>query len=383
MENEYLIESLRQLRHTLGEQQVIFVHLVYLPFLEASQELKTRPAQSSVKDLRARGIEPDLLIVRSERPIEKAMLQKLSLMTGVEENCVISSPTVKSIYQVPLNYQSFALGNILLGKLNLPQRPFNLSRRSDLLTHIEQSKTSKKIAIVGKYTALEDAYYSLNEALKVAGYRKDIKVQLSFIDTEKIEKNADKLEELFASYAGMVIPSGAGGAGKEGFLLAIRYARTHQLPCLAVGLGAQMMTIEFAKNVLGYHDAASEEDTNETKHPVVYAPPHQPQLHFKEGTLRVGAYDCILDPNSLAFRLYKKEKITERHHHHYEINPAYRTVFAEQGLQVSGTSPDGSLIEMIEIKGHPFMIGTLAHPEFTARPLSPHPLFLGFIEALL
>jgi CTP synthase len=189
MENEYLIESVRQLRHELGEQNVIFVHLVYVPFLGASQELKTRPAQFSVKDLRARGIEPDVLVVRADKPIEKKVLHKLSLMTGVEENCVIPSPTVKSIYQVPVNYQGYALGNILLQKLNLAQKPFDMSKWNILMQHIEQATVVKKIAMVGKYCTLEDAYYSLNEGLKVAGYRNDIKIQLSFVDAEKIEKD--------------------------------------------------------------------------------------------------------------------------------------------------------------------------------------------------
>jgi CTP synthase len=206
MENEYLIESVRQLRHKLGEENVLFVHLVYLPFLDASLELKTRPAQSSVKDLRARGIEPDVLVVRADKPIDKQMLQKLALMTGVEENCVIPSPTAKSIYQVPTDYQSHALGNILLGKLRLPQKPFNLSKRETLLQHINNAKTTKKIAMIGKYTALEDAYYSLNEGLKVAGYRNDVKIQISFIDAEKIEKQSENIEEILEGYDGIVIP---------------------------------------------------------------------------------------------------------------------------------------------------------------------------------
>lgn len=189
VENEYLIESVRQLRHELGEQNVIFVHLVYVPFLGASQELKTKPAQNSVRDLRARGIEPDILVVRADKPIDTHVLHKLSLMTGVEENCVIPSATVKSIYQVPVNYQTHALGNILLQKLNLPQKPFDMSKWSTLVQHIDQATTVKKIAMVGKYCALEDAYYSLNEGLKVAGYRNNIKIQLSFVDAEKLEKD--------------------------------------------------------------------------------------------------------------------------------------------------------------------------------------------------
>lgn len=187
MESEYLIESVRQLRHELGTNNVLFVHLVYLPYLGASGELKTKPAQNSVRDLRARGIEPDILVVRADKPIEKNLIHKLSLMTGIEENCVIPSPTVKSIYQVPVNYQGYALGNILLQKLNLAQKPFNMSKREGLVQHIDNSTTVKKIAMVGKYCALEDAYYSLNEGLKVAGYRNDVKIQLSFVDAEKLE----------------------------------------------------------------------------------------------------------------------------------------------------------------------------------------------------
>jgi CTP synthase len=188
MENEYLIESVRQLRHELGADSVLFVHLVYLPYLGASQELKTKPAQNSVRDLRARGIEPDILVVRADQPINQKLISKLSLMTGIEENCVIPSTTVRSIYQVPVNYQGRALGNILLQKLNLPQKPFNMSKREGLVHHIENSTAVKKIALVGKYCALEDAYYSLNEGLKVAGYWNDIKIQLSFVDAEKLEK---------------------------------------------------------------------------------------------------------------------------------------------------------------------------------------------------
>jgi CTP synthase len=189
MENEYLIESVRQLRHELGKENVIFIHLVYVPFLGASQELKTKPAQNSVRDLMARGIEPDILVVRADKPIETSVLHKLSLMTGIEENCIIPSPTVTSIYQVPVNYQTRALGNILLQKLNLAQKPFDMSKWNTLLQHIDQATTVKKIAMVGKYCALEDAYYSLNEGLKVAGYWNDIKIQLSFVDAERLEKN--------------------------------------------------------------------------------------------------------------------------------------------------------------------------------------------------
>lgn len=380
MENEYLIESIRQLHHKYGSENIIFVHLVYLPYLWASQELKTKPAQNSVRDLRARGIEPDFLIIRSDFKIDKKLVSKLSLMTGVEEECVIPSATVKSIYQVPTNYQAHSLGNIILEKLDLPQKQSNLSKRENLVNHIEISKSTKKIAMVWKYTALEDAYYSLNEWLKVAGYRQDTKIQISFIDSEKITK--ENVNQTLSDYDAIVIPGGFGTRGIEWMILATKYARENKIPFLGICLGSQIMAIEFARNVLNLPDANSEEFTPDGKNNVIHLMENQKWIYKKWWTMRLWSYECKLDPSSLAFKLYWQSQITERHRHRYEFNNDFRKKFEESWFHISGTSPDGELVEVVELTDHPFMIATQAHPEFKSRPLVPHPLFVGLIKAI-
>ncbi|MDD2537349.1 MAG: CTP synthase [Candidatus Absconditabacteria bacterium] len=379
MENEYLIESVRQLRQELGAENVVFVHLVYVPYLGASKELKTKPAQNSVRDLRSRGIDPDILVVRADMPVEEDIIRKLSLMCGLPIQCVIPSATVKSIYEVPVNYQKHVLGNTLLQALHFPQTQIDLSKWEQLVDHIQNAKEVKKIAMVGKYVSLEDAYYSLNEGLKVAGYRKDIKIQIDFVSAEEIEKQGT---DMLLGYSGICVPGGFGTRGIEGMVMAAQFARENKIPYLGICLGSQIMAIEFARNVLGYPDATSEEFFPDAQHQVIHLMEHQKGIEKKGGTMRLGSYDCALTKGSLAEKVYGKLQIAERHRHRYEFNNAYRPEFEEKGFLISGTSLDGELAEVVEIKDHPYMIATQAHPELKSRPLHPHPLFVGFIEAM-
>lgn len=380
MENEYLIEAMRQLRHELGSENVIFVHLVYVPYLWASKELKTKPAQNSVRDLMSRGIDPDILVVRADMPIHENIITKLSAMCGLPEQCVVPSATVKSIYEVPINYHSYGVGERIIEKLQLPYSSFDLSVWKELLAHKASSIITKKIAMVGKYCALEDAYYSLNEGLKTAGYWNNINIEIEFIDATDIEQ---KGVSLLQEYDGICIPWWFGTRGIEGMILATQYAREQHIPFLWICLWSQIMAIEFARNILWYKDATSEEFDNEhtSSHHIIHIMEHQKNIADKWWTMRLGSYECIIDPNSLAYKVYNKKRVSERHRHRYEFNNIYREDFEKNGFHISGTSNDGSLVEIVEIRNHPYMIATQAHPELTSRPLHPHPLIMWFVSA--
>ena len=381
MENEYLIESLRQLRHELGSENVIFIHLVYLPYLWASKELKTKPAQNSVRDLMARGIDPDLLVLRADMPIDDHIIKKLSIMCWLPEQCVIPSTTVSSIYEVPVNYHHYGVGERIIEKLKLPNSKFDLSAWNTLLEYKQESTTTKKIAMVWKYCKLEDAYYSLNEWLKTAGYWNKTFIHIDFIDATDIEIEGTQLLE---SYDGICIPWGFGTRGIEGMILTTQYAREHNIPFLWICLGSQIMAIEYARNVLWYSDATSEEfDTaNQSTNHIVHIMNHQKTISDKWWTMRLGSYECILTPWSKAEQMYSNNTIQERHRHRYEFNNNYREEFEKNWFHISGTSSDGLLVEIVELSNHPYMIATQAHPELKSRPLNPHPLFIGFVHAL-
>ncbi len=404
MENEYILESARQLQHELGHEHVIFVHVALLPYLLASKELKTKPIQHSVRTLMSYGINPDFLIVRADTDIPEDMLEKIARSTGLKEDHVISAPTLDSIYRVPLAFNREAFWQKIANELHLPVVRPDLTKWELLLANIDSSTQMLKIGMVGKYVGLEDAYYSLNEGLKAAWFAHQKRVRLKFIEAEDIEREWTKLLE---GLDGICIPGGFGDRGTEGMIMTAEYTRVNKVPYLGICLGSQIMAIEFARNVLGIQDANSEEFNPEGKNNIIHIMEHQKWLTTKGGNMRLGAYPCVIRSGTLAEKVYRHSEsvkyslrskiehgsiiprenqtltVSERHRHRFEFNPAYRAQMEEQWFIVSATSPDGTLAEIVELRDHPYMIATQAHPELASRPTHPHPLFMGFIEAML
>jgi len=380
MENEYIVEAMRQLRQERGAENVVFVHLTYLPYLAATKELKTKPTQNSVKDLRMRGITPDFLITRADAPISEAILEKVAFFCGVPTSHVIPAPTVESIYQIPLDFAQRDVGKLILDQLGLSSDKIDMSAWQELYSNIQSSVKQLHIAMVGKYVELEDAYYSLNEWLKVAWLHQQRKVKLHFIEAEDIEKNGTAVLD---SMDAICVPGGFGERGIQGMVLAVQYAREHKVPYLWVCLGSQIMAIEFARNVLGIADANSQEFAPDGVNSVVHIMETQKSVVTKGGTMRLGTYPCVIKPNTLAHRVFWTDTIDERHRHRYEFNNAYREQMQAAWFVVSGTSPDGELAEIVELKDHPYMIGAQFHPELISRPLRPHPMFVGLVKAAI
>lgn len=391
MENESIVEAMRQLRHELGHDRVMFVHLTYIPYLLASKELKTKPTQNSVKDLRMRGIIPDMLICRADYDIPDEIMTKISYMTGVPHTHVIPAPTVDSIYRIPLDYAQREVSEHVLTHLWLPVLQPDMSKRSELYTHIHNATQVLRIAMVGKYVGLEDAYYSLNEGLKVAWFYHDRRVKLVFIEAEEL--TSENIHETLAWIDGICVPGGFGTRGIEGMILAAQYAREHQIPYLGICLGSQIMAIEFARNVLGLIDATSAEfdEAQTSSHHVIHIMESQKSITHKGGSMRLGSYDChvllwskVAQCYDLDTSAYRADGvIAERHRHRYEFNNKYRAAFEQAGFIISWTSPDGELVEMVELRDHPFMLATQAHPELKSRPTRPHPLFMGFVKGMI
>ncbi len=379
MENEYILESARQLQHDLGHENVIFVHVALLPYLGASKELKTKPIQHSVRTLMSYGLSPDFLIVRADAEIPEDTLMKIAHSTGLAPTHVIPAPTLDSIYRVPLAFDAYSFGQKIMAEFRLAEITPDMSKWQKLLSNIESSTDTLRVAMVGKYVGLEDAYYSLNEWLKCAGYAHEKKIKLEFIEAEDIEKEGVKILEWFD---GICIPGGFGTRGTEGMIMTAEYARTQKIPYLGICLGSQIMAIEFARNVLGITDASSEEFTPEWTHNIVHIMDHQKELTTKWGNMRLGSYDCIIHSGTLAEKTYATLQTSERHRHRFEFDPAYREDMEKNGFIVSATSPDGTLAEIVELRDHPYMIATQAHPELASRPFSPHPLFMGFVQAM-
>lgn len=376
MENEVLVEAMRQLRQEHGPENVVFVHLTYLPYLAATKELKTKPTQNSVKDLRSRWITPDFLITRADTSLDDEIIKKIAFFCGVEENHVIPAPTVDTIYQIPLDYASRDVGRLILDQMKVQEKSSSLDGRKILYKNIQASTHEIHIAMVGKYVELEDAYYSLNEWLKVAWFHLQKKVVLHFIPAEKVEKDISLLSWM----DGICIPGGFGDRGVEWMVAACRYARENKIPYLWICLGSHIMAIEFARYVLGIADANSEEFAPEGKENVVHVMEAQKWLTKKWWTMRLGSYPCTIALDSHAYGVYKSTNIYERHRHRYEFNNIYREQMKDAWFIVSGTSPDWLLAEIVEVKTHPFMIGVQFHPELISRPLRPHPLFVSFIR---
>lgn len=379
MENEYFLEAARQLRHELGEESVQFIHVALLPFLMASKELKTKPIQHSIRTLMSYGISPDFLIVRADTDIPEDMMDKIARASGIKRESVISAPTLDTIYRVPLAFHKEHFGEKILWNLDMKFTKLDMTEWDKLLKNIDSSFDMLTIAMVGKYVWLEDAYYSLNEWLKCAGFAQNKRVKIRFIEAEDIEKNGTSILEW---YHGICIPGGFGTRGTEGMIMTAEYARKNKIPYLWVCLGSQIMAIEFARNVLGIADASSEEFTPDGQNNIIHIMEHQKDLTTKWGNMRLGMYECVIKKGTLAEKVYGKASAHERHRHRFEFNPKYRDEMEKAGFIVSATSPDGSLAEVVELRDHPYMIATQAHPELISRPTHPHPLFMGFVRAM-
>jgi CTP synthase len=405
-EGFHFVEAARQMRLDQGRTNVLYVHVVFLPYLKASDEVKTKPAQNSVRDLRSIGIQPDIVIARTDHPVKEGIVQKLSLYTNVDKEAILPLPTVASVYEVPIIMEDNQLDKVIADRLNL-----KLSRRTDNMWHtlvdtIKKDKPSLTIALVGKYTTMLDTYASVIEALKAACWQSGCDLNLRWVDSEEIErvgnhkkKIPDPLKTYLAEVSGIVVPGGFGTRGIEGKIKAIQFAREKKIPYLGLCLGMQLAVVEFARNVAGIKQAISQELVDETgdgkdqvlaqqspgvgEEPacVIHIMENQKTIADKGGTMRLGGWDCVLDKDSSAYSAYGKREVRERHRHRYEFNNDFRDQLVDAGLRIAGTTPDNKLVEIIEVADHPWFVGVQYHAEFTSRPITGHPLFNDFIKA--
>lgn len=379
IESQPFLESIRQFQSEVGRQNAIIIQVTLIPYLKASGEMKTKPTQTSVKALQSMGIWPDILVLRSDYPVDEGMREKIALFCNVKKEHVLQNLDAPSLYEVPLMMEKENLAQAVCECLNIPCPEPDLTDWCSMIESLNGSDSEVNIAIVGKYIALHDAYLSVAEALKHGGIANKTTVNISWIDSETITRA--NVSEQLKDIDGIVVPGGFGQRGIEGKIAAIEYARKEKIPFLGICLGMQLAIVEYAKNVVGIQDAASIEFEPETGNPVIALMPEQEGVTNLGGTLRLGSYPCVLKDNTLAKRLYGKDTITERHRHRYEVNNDYRAVLSEYGLIFSGLSPDGRIAEMIELENHPYFIATQAHPEFKSRPNRSHPLFSGIVEA--
>ena len=375
------LEALRQMRSDVGRENTLYIHVTWLPYIGATSELKTKPTQHSVRELRSIGISPDMIVARSDYPIEDGLREKIALFCDVELRAVVPMITTPVLYEVPLLLEDNHVADYLLERLGLEAR-----RQPDwhewerLVAEVRRSKPVVNVALVGKYVELHDAYMSVREALKHAALALGIEVNINWVHSAELEKG--RCWEELEKADGIVVPGGFGSRGIEGKIQAARYAREHKIPYLGLCLGMQLMVIEFARQVLGSEDVNSTEFDRSTKVPVIDLMPDQRAIADMGGTMRLGLYPCQLQPGTRAAKAYHKALVHERHRHRFELNNAYREVLSQAGMSFSGLSPDGKLVEIAELVDHPFMVGTQFHPEFLSRPNRPHPLFVGFLDAV-
>ena len=376
------LEAIRQFRNDVGRQNVLYVHLSLLPRV-ATGELKTKPTQHSVRELRAIGIQPDVLIARADEPIDEDLREKIALFCDVKIDNVISEPNAWSIYAVPLMLEEAGLGRIVVDELGLTERATqpDLAEWRAIVDRIKNARIPLNIGLVGKYIELTDAYLSVAESVKHASWAAGCNVKIHWIDSERLERDRDV--EPLIGLDGIVVPGGFGYRGIEGKVQAVRFGRERKVPTLGLCMGMQCMVIELARTALGTEDANSTEFDAFTPHPVIDLLPEQRDIADKGGTMRLGSYPCVLETGSLAGRAYGQPIVLERHRHRYEFNNSYRELLAARGMKFTGLSPDGRLVEIVEIADHPFYLGTQFHPEFKSRPNRPHPLFANFIDAAL
>ena len=373
------LEAIRQIGLERPEHDVIFIHVTLLPYIFGSNELKSKPTQHSVKELKSIGIKQDILVCRAEQDINDSIRNKLALFCNVKKEDVIQNKTVQDLYEVPLMLEKEGLAYRVCEKLKLDNNPNN----SNWEKMIENIKTLKdyniSIAIVGKYIKLEDSYLSVVESIKHGGFANECKVNIEFVDCEEVNK--ENAKEKLGKYNGIIVPGGFGNRGIEGKIETIKYVRENKIPFLGICLGMQMAVVEFARNVLEYKDANSEEFNEETMHPVIHIMENQINIANKGGTMRLGAYPCYIKNGTLAEKIYNKNEISERHRHRFEYNNNYKEEMEKHGLICSGLSPDGNLVEIVELKNHPYFIAVQFHPEFQSRPDRPHPLFINLVKA--
>ena len=381
IESQPFLESIRQFQHEVGHENAILIHVTLIPYIKASGELKTKPTQSSVKDLQGMGIWPDIIVCRSEHPLDQGIKDKIALFCNVPSSHVLQNLDVEYLYEAPLAMEREHLAQVACECLNLPCPEPDLTDWCEMVHALRNPNKEVEIALVGKYTQLHDAYISVVEALKHGGIASHATVNIKWVDSELLnEGNAD---EILGNVQGILVPGGFGDRGIDGKITAIQYAREHNVPFLGLCLGMQLAIVEFARHICGYNDAHSIELNPSTTHPVIALMPDQNGVEDIGGTLRLGSYPCVLDKSSKAYALYGTETIHERHRHRYEVNNDYRSILTAKGMKLCGLSPDGRIVEMIELPDHPWFIATQAHPELKSRPNRPHPLFKGFVEAAI
>ena len=377
------LEAIRQVRKEVGKDDTLYIHVTLIPYIAAAGELKTKPTQHSVKELRSIGIQPDVIVCRTEHEISTDMREKIALFCDIDQEAVIQNRTVESIYQVPLVLQDEGLDRIVLEKLNIQAGDEDMIEWKTMVEKILHPTKSVTIGVVGKYVALPDAYMSVTEALRHAGFSHGASVQIKWVDAEHVENCNGDLAKYFDGVDGILVPGGFGDRGIEGKIRAIQYARENKIPFFGLCLGMQCAVIEYARHVCGLAGAHSTEFDPLTEHPVIDLMPEQATVVDKGGTMRLGIYPCKVMPDTNTYTAYQDEIVYERHRHRFEFNNAYREKLISQGLVLGGTLPNDRLVEVVEVKDHPWFVGTQFHPEFKSRPTKPHPLFRDFVAAAL
>ncbi len=381
IESQPFIEAVRQISLEVGRENSLFIHVTLVPFLRGSDEHKSKPTQHSVKELQGMGINPDIIILRCDEPLEDSIFQKISMFCNVKPDCVIQNITLPVLYEAPIMLEKSNFSSIVCRELGLEAKEIDMSDWNEMLIRIHNREKTVKVAIVGKYVQLHDAYLSVGEALRHAGYVHGTHVNIEWIDSETVTK--ENVSEILKDCNGVIVPGGFGNRGIEGKIITANYCRTHNLPYLGICLGMQIAVIEFARNVCGITDANSGEFDSDTKNKVIDFLPDQNDTVAKGGTLRLGAYPCKVAEGTKMFDCYKKSQICERHRHRYEFNNYYRDILNNAGLVISGTSPDDYIVETVEVPENDFYVGVQFHPEFKSRPNKAHPLFLGLVENAL
>jgi len=381
IEGQPFLEAIRQFKGDLGEGEVLYIHVTLVPTLSRISEMKTKPTQHSVRELRGMGIHPDILVCRVEQPMSQDMREKISLFCDIQPGAIIESVDTDCLYNVPLMFEEQGVRRLVMDALNLGEADADLEEWRAIVERARAPSHEVNIAMVGKYMDVHDAYMSVTEALHHGGLANDARVNINYLDADELE--GDRVEEVLADADGILVPGGFGERGLEGKIGAITYARTHGVPFLGLCLGLQCAVVEFARNVCGLEGATSKEYQEDTPHPVVIFIKEQEYVTELGGTQRLGEYPCRLEPGSLARRLYGQDNVGERHRHRYEVNNEYRETLADHGMVFSGTSPKGDLVEIVELPGHPYFIASQFHPEFKSRPNNPHPFFKGLVKASL
>lgn len=377
------MEAIRQVKKEVGKHDVLYIHVTLVPYISAAGELKTKPTQHSVKELRSIGIQPDILVCRTEKDISPEMKEKLALFCDVDAEAVIQNRTASTIYQVPLMMQEEGLDRIVLEKLNMDYGQADMTKWANMVDKINNPSKNVTVAVVGKYVELPDAYISVTESLHHAGIANDAEVNIKWVNAEEIEKAGTNYDEVFAGCSGILVPGGFGDRGVEGKIRAIQYARENKIPFFGLCLGMQCAVIEFARHVCKFEDAHSTEFAPNVKYPVIDLMSSQVDVETKGGTMRLGAYPCKVAKGTSTYEAYKSELIHERHRHRFEFNNIYREQLTQAGLVIAGTLPDDSLVEIVEVKDHPWFVASQFHPELKSRPNNPHPLFVDFVKASL